>query len=196
MHILQMIEEGQISAADGLRRLNELAGAEEKVTVIPGPSTASAGKRQPLPPNLERWKQWWLLPVWLGVGITTLSALWMYQAYQAGGFGFWFACAWMPFTVGVLVIAAAAASRSAKWIHIRVKTGQREWPQNIALSFPLPIRLTAWFLRTFGHTIPRLKDTGVDELILALADSASPQTPLYVEVDEGGNGERVQVYIG
>ena len=75
-------------------------------------------------------------------------------------------------------------------------TGEKEWPRNIALSFPLPIRLTAWFLRTFGPHIPQLKDTGVDELILALGDSASPGNPLLVNVNEGEGGEQVEVYIG
>ena len=90
------------------------------------------------------------------------------------------------------------ASRTARWIHVRVNTGHasREWPRKISLSFPLPIRLTAWFLRAFGQFIPDLKKTGVDELILALEDNTSPENPLFVDVHEGEDGERVQVYIG
>jgi hypothetical protein len=138
-----------------------------------------------------------MLPLGAGIGITVVSALFMYWAYSgAQSFNFWFFCASAPFALGVVLMALAAASRTAKWIHIRVHTGEQDWPQRIAISLPLPIGLTAWFLRTFGHRLPQLKDTAVDELILALGESASAETPLYVEVDEGDHGEKVQVYIG
>jgi hypothetical protein len=146
--------------------------------------------------NLERWRRWWIVPMWVGTGIVLLSALLMFAAYQGSGFGFWFGCATLPFLAGVLLMALAGFSQSAKWIHIRVKTGKDEWPRNIAISFPLPIRLTAWALRTFGPRIPQLKRTGVDELVLALAEHTSAETPFYVDVDEGSGGEKVQVYIG
>ena len=54
----------------------------------------------------------------------------------------------------------------------------------------------AWLLRLVGPFIPQLRDHGLDELILALAETTSSQAPLYVDVDEGELGERVQVYIG
>ncbi len=200
MHILQMIEDGKITAEEGMRLLSALSGKT-------GEASAGAAPQAPATPdpsrptvNLEHWKRWprSVIPMWVGVGVTTLSALWMYGAYRSGGFGFWFACAGLPFALGVVVMALAAASRTAKWIHIRVKTGHasREWPRSIALSFPLPIQLAAWFLRTFRRRIPNLKDSAVDELILALGESASAEAPLYVEVNEGENGEKVQVYIG
>jgi hypothetical protein len=134
----------------------------------------------------------------VGIGVLLLGALLMYAAFQAGGLGFWFACASLPFAVGVLIMAVAAGSRSARWLHVRVRTNPatNEWPRNIALSFPLPIRLTAWLLRLVGPFIPQLKDHGLDELILALAETTSAEAPLYVDVDEGNGGERVQVYIG
>jgi hypothetical protein len=39
-------------------------------------------------------------------------------------------------------------------------------------------------------------DTSLDEVILSLKDVAKEGTPLFVDVDEGENGERVQVFIG
>jgi len=63
-------------------------------------------------------------------------------------------------------------------------------------GFYLPLGLAAWFLRAFGRFIPQLKGTAVDEMILALGKATGPASPLLVEVDEGENGERVQIYIG
>jgi hypothetical protein len=145
--------------------------------------------------NMRKWKGYWWIPFWVGVGITLMSAALMYSAWVAGGFTFWFACTWFPFMLGVLVMALAYASRTARWLHVRIHQQPGERPQNIAISLPLPLRLTAWFFRTFKGYIPQMGNTGIDELILAL-EATNPDTPFYVEVNEGEDGERVEVYIG
>lgn len=150
-----------------------------------------------VPHDADKWRRWWTIPLWIGVGITIVGGVLMYAAMQAAGASsFWFACAWLPFLLGIAVIVLAWSSRSARWIHIRVRQSPGERPQTIALSFPIPIRLTAWILRHFGHYIPNMEHTGLDEIILALGDKTSPETPFYVEVDEGEDGEKVEIYIG
>jgi hypothetical protein len=146
-------------------------------------------------PNMLKWKGFWWIPFWVGVGITIVSAALMYYAWFGGGFGFWFACTWFPFMLGVAVMALAYASRTARWLHVRVHQQPGERPQNIAISLPIPLHLTAWFFRTFKGHIPHMGNTGIDELIMAL-EATNPDTPFYVEVDEGEDGERVEVYIG
>ena len=133
--------------------------------------------------------------MWVGVGITTISALFMYWAFSASGYGFWFACMWFPFLFGVLVMALAWSSRTSRWLHVRVHQKPGQKPERIAISLPIPLRLTAWFLRIFGHKIPNMGNTSLDEVIMAL-DATSPDAPFYVEVNEGDDGERVEVYIG
>ncbi|MEP7356982.1 MAG: hypothetical protein ABI847_07055 [Anaerolineales bacterium] len=191
MRILQQIEDGQISAAEGLRRL------DPPVVIPPAPKTPPRESAPP-DPGLDYWRRWWLLPLFAGIGIVLFGGLLMFAAYQAGGLGFWFGVASLPFIFGVIVMALAASSRSARWLHIRVKNVNREgeWPRNISLSFPLPIRFTAWVLRMVGPHVPQLKDHGLDELILSLAESTSTDSPLYVDVADGQGGEHVQVYIG
>jgi hypothetical protein len=93
-------------------------------------------------------------------------------------------------------MALAWASRNSRWLHLRIHQKPGERPQTILLSFPLPLRVTAWFLRTFGRSIPQLKNSGVDELIQALEQNTVLADPFYIEVDEGEDGERVQIYIG
>ncbi len=190
--ILEMLDNGRIKAEDAVRLLNALSGAAPPAAGAPAPEPPAA------PPDLDRWRRWWQAPFWLGAAITLAGGGLMYLALRAAAFQVsgWFLLAACPFALGVVVMALAAASRSARWIHIRIDTGRDEWPRRLALSFPLPIRLTAWFLRAFGHRLPELRRTAVDELILALGESATPETPLYVDVKEAGGGERVQVYIG
>jgi hypothetical protein len=96
----------------------------------------------------------------------------------------------------VVLIVMSWGSRTARWLHVRVRQRPGEWPQNIAFSFPIPLRMTAWFLRVFGDFIPGLHGTSVDELIVALGDSTSPENPLYIEVEDDEDGERVEVFIG
>lgn len=119
----------------------------------------------------------------------------MFLAYQKSGFGFWFACLWFPLLLGVIVISLAAASRTTRWLHVRIHQEPGQWPQTIAISMPIPIRFVAWVLRTFKSHIPKMDKTNLDEVILAL-DKTSPDQPFYVEVDEGELGEKVEVYIG
>lgn len=149
-----------------------------------------------LPPDIEKWRRWWVIPLWIGVAITILGGLMMSWAQQTYGYGFWFACAWVPLLLGVILIVMAWGSRTARWLHIRVQQRPGEWPKKIAFSFPIPLRMTAWFLRIFGDFIPGLRGTSVDELVVALGDSTSPENPLFIEVEDGEDGERVEVYIG
>jgi hypothetical protein len=222
MQILDMIERGVISADEGEQLLRALEGAAgtadsappdsetdpEAESQDPGSTEAPPIKEETIefgdarPPgsnfeaHIASWKRWWMIPLWVGVGITILGGLLMFWAYQASGFSFWFGCAWLPFLLGVAVMAMAWSSQTARWLHLRVQQKPGEWPQTIAFSFPLPLRLAAWLVRTFGRYIPQLDKTGVDELILALGKTTGPDTPFFVEVDEGEQGEHVQIYIG
>ena len=221
--ILDMIEGGIITAEEGLRLLQVLddsaaestsavesaSAAEPRSTSGEGPESEAARgwdaaevidhAPPPAPPDpaeIRKWKRWWVVPLWIGAGITVIGGLLMYWAFSASGFGFWFACAWFPFLLGVAVLALAWGSRTSPWLHVRVHQKPGEKPEKIAISFPIPIRLTAWGLRTFGHHLPNMDATGLDEIILALGDTADAATPFFVDVDEGEGGERVQVFIG
>ena len=89
-------------------------------------------------------------------------------------------------------MALSWRSKSGPWIHVRVR-GPKE---NVAVSIPAPIGLTSWVLRNFGHFIPQLEKTSVDEILIALESTSKNNAPLSVVVDEGENGEHVEVFIG
>ncbi len=218
LQILEMIEKGVISASEGVRLLNSLQGepGEAAIPLINPSAKAEPPKTPPAPEVIEqppaaqskapsapyefdtrikKWRRWWWIPLTIGIGITVISGLLMFLAYQKSGFGFWFACLWFPLLFGVIVISLAAASRTTRWLHLRIHQEPGEWPQTIAISLPVPIRFVAWILRTFRPHIPNMDKTNLDEVILAL-DKTSPDQPFYVKVDEGGSGEKVEVYIG
>jgi len=218
LQILEMIESGVINASEGAHLLRALGGeidaqhrlsSEHEAGLLDEPvfdagnapaplsdEAPAAIPKQEFDASIDRWRRWWRIPLWVGVGITVIGSLLMFWAYQSTGFSFWFGCAWLPFLTGLAVMVIAWGSRTARWLHLRVQQAPGNWPRTIAFSFPLPLRLAAWFVRTFGRFIPQLEPVGLDEMILALGRTTSTDTPFYVEVDEGENGERVQVYIG
>ena len=149
------------------------------------------------PLDARKWRRWWTIPLWIGVGLSVVGGVLLYAAVQStGSVNFWFFCAGVPFTLGVLAIILAWQSRTSPWLHLRVQQAPGNSPQRIAISMPLPIRLTAWFLRTFGHKIPSMDGQELDQIILAVGKNTSPENPIYIQVDEGENGEKVEIYIG
>jgi len=210
MKILEMIDQGVISAEEGYALLQALDEddqlPDDGMEIDPFSEDDDLGlihttedhepPQPPDPEDMEKWKRWWFIPVWIGAGITVIGGALMLWAWRASGFGFWFACTWFPFLIGVMILALGWGSQKSPWLHVRVHQKNGESPERVAISLPIPIRLTAWLLRTFGHFIPNMDATGLDEVILALADTKDGDGPFFVDVDEGEDGEKVQVFIG
>lgn len=201
--ILNMIASGKITARQGLSlldALDEQGGQPEEQTSM---NQVERGQIQegkdlveaPMDPAMYSWRNWWQFPLWFGIGITVLSGVLMQSAYQSSGIGFWFACAGFPFLLGVAITALAWSSRSFHWLHVRLRQKSGAWPEKIAISLPLPLPAIAWFMRAFGHKIPGWDRQKVAET-LSLLERITPQTPFYIDVNEGNDGERVQVFIG
>lgn len=149
-----------------------------------------------IPPEAEKWKRFWIVPFWTGVALTSLGGFFMYWAIEAGGFGFWFICAALLFALGVFIITLAWQSQFSPWLHLRVQQSPGEYPQRIAFSLPLPVRPAAWFLRTFGGYIHGLDSNSVNEILQSIEQVTSSENPIYIQVDEGDLGEKVEIYIG
>jgi hypothetical protein len=219
LQILEMIEKGIITASEGVQLLNSLPeeSAEAEVPPIgelpegepksfnttpepevipeaPLPESKTSTAPQEFESEIKKWRRWWWVPLTIGIGITTVSGLLMSVAYQNSSL-FWFGCLWVPLLFGVLVICLSAASRTTRWLHVRVHQEPGDWPRTIAISMPIPIRFTAWLIRIFRPHIDGRDMSNLDEVILAL-DKTSPEQPFYVKVDDGEEGERVEVYIG
>ncbi len=150
--------------------------------------------------EIRYWKSWWYLPFWIGTFIMTLGAIGMYLGYTAARFGIGFWLSWIPFFLGVIVMAISWQSRLARWLHVRIHQEPGERPGSISISLPLPLGLASWFLRNFSHLIPGLRDqkfsgSDLSDILISLGQSVSPENPFYVHVN-GNNGEEVEVFIG
>ncbi|MDF1520975.1 MAG: hypothetical protein RQ728_09415 [Brevefilum sp.] len=208
--VLDMVEQGQISAEEGLRLINAMGGQSEQPSESTDYEASSADQelieikaeeaavRPQIPQEeldrMKHLKRWWVLPFAIGLVITTLGTIWMYMGYTAKGFGFGFWLAWIPFLLGIFITAVSYQSSHGVWLHVRIKQKSGESPQRIVISLPIPLSLTRWVVTTFGDRIPGLKDQPVSEYSEILK-GISPEDPFYVHVDEG-NGEEVEVFIG
>ncbi|MBN2386880.1 MAG: hypothetical protein JXB85_07660 [Anaerolineales bacterium] len=209
--VLKMIEDGKITPEEGLtlmKALEQNPGQAENAA-LPGPAggaSAEEAERKGEPSRMEAdpriaqvkstAQRLWQVPLWAGVATIILSALGMYGLLRGPGMNFWFYCLSLPLLLGVLLVVAAVGSRRARWLFVDVKQKAGERPARIFLGFPLPLKLAGWFLRNFGHKIPDLENTNVDEVIQAVETGFAGDEPLIVNVDEGDDGEKVQVYIG
>jgi hypothetical protein len=214
--VLKMIESGKITAEEGLnliRTLDQDPAEDEATAEEAEAGTASApaaqaeeqkAQAEPSDPAADyrdtqaeaTVHRLWQIPLWIGIGITLLSAAVMYAILVGPGANFWFYFLLLPLFLGVALTALTVGSRHTRWIFVDVRQRYGEWPERIFLGFPLPMKLIAWFLRTFGDEIPHVKKAGVAEIIQAIETGFTSDEPLVVNVDEGDPGERVRVYIG
>ncbi len=182
--ILELIEAGEISVEEGVRRLEALEGsAEVPEEMTPAPDVPIAR------PRLVRIL--WQAMFWLGVALVVGGGLLVAAVYAWGVASGWLICGWPLFGLGVLVVALGWWMRRARWFSLRVR--QSDGPN---VSFALPLGPIAWMLRFLRPFVPQLKETGVDELIMSLHEEVRDGQPFIVEVDEGEDGEQVQVYFG
>jgi len=207
--VLKMIADGKITPEEGLHLMQALdQNPVEKPNPVPefaavAGSTDLPPASQPFvapDPRLESLKtsvhRLWQIPLWIGIAVTIASALGMFAILQRSGANFWFYFLLLPLLLGVAVTAIAVGSRQARWLYVDVHQKPGGHPERIFLGFPLPLKFTAWILRTFGAWIPQLHHTNVDEIIQVIEAGFSGNEPLIVHVDEGEGGERVKVYIG
>lgn len=213
--VLKMIEEGRVTPEEGLRLLQTLeqnpAEDESRPTqpeAVPhpeqgsGPVDTEAGPGSVPDPDVSRGVEitrrlWLFIPLVIGTLVTVLGGWIMYANMHPSSFNAWFYCLGLPVVLlGVAILVGGSASQAARWIYLRVEQKPGEHPRYIVLGFPLPLGLAAWILRNFGHFIPNMDQTTVEEIFMVLGQATSSDSPLVVNVDEGDGGNRVQVYLG
>ncbi len=188
MRILEKIEAGELDVEEGARRLEALIEASEAI----GPSEPPDASASPIPrPTLVRWL--WQIVFWTGVGLMAAGGLLLAPAYAGAGARRALVWGWVLFALGMLGLALGWWLQRARWLFLRVR--QSDGP-NISFALPLPLGPIAWVLRIARPFVPQLRETGVDELLLALQEEVLSGRILAVEVNEGEGREQVQVYFG
>jgi hypothetical protein len=200
--ILKRLEAGKIDVDEAAAQLValETAGSEARaeapeteaprIEALSEWSSPAAGLTEP---SESRWARFWIYPMMAGGGVLILGALVMALVYATSAARGWLVCGWLPMLLGLGIMLLALWTRRAPWLHVRIS---EEGKRKIALSFPVPLTLAAWVVRIIQPFVPQLRETAVDELILALRDSRVPGEPLFVDVQDDEEGERVEVYFG
>ncbi len=119
--VLKMVEEGKISADEGLKLLQAPAddGLVEGVNAIETESGEGEARSAPdFDEKIGSFRHLWMMPFWVGVLLTVLSACWMFSVLHNG---FWFAVAFLPFLLGVALTGFGLESRASRWISIKVR---------------------------------------------------------------------------
>ncbi|MGD8472603.1 MAG: hypothetical protein PVH95_00640 [Anaerolineae bacterium] len=193
LEILKMVEMGQIDAQEAAMLLSALGESQAVEDAGEAPAEALAPDREAPEPLNTRWTTFWIYPLMAGGAILLLGALVVALVSLTGGAWGWLLCGWPLLLLGLLVFVLALWSRSATWMHLRIS---EEGKRKMALSFPVPLGLAAWAIRIAQPFVPQLRDTGVDEVILAVRESASRGEPLFIDVQDDEDGERVELYLG
>jgi hypothetical protein len=196
LQILKMLQAGQIDAEQASALLAAVGEPEpgteasmedvDEVEVL-APTPESAARMR------DSWSRFWILLLVAGVAVLFLGALIISLTYSADTLWGALLCGWPLALVGLAVVLLAIWSRRATWMHLRISEGGQ---RKIAFGFPLPLTLAAWVMRVAQPFIPQLQETGVDDLIIALRESAAHGQPFSIDVQDDEDGERVQLYIG
>jgi hypothetical protein len=204
IEILNQVARGELSVDEGNRLLAEMEMAQSAQVEPTPPDHQTAGEMaivadpQAQPElneqELERirsWHRWNWIPLTLFLVLTGFAALWIYQGYRAGGFGWGFWLSWIPFLIGVLGIFAFW---NMKWVHVRVRDKKGGRVQRVSISVPLPLGILPWIFNTFNKYIPaNVREQ--QESILMINEVLKTDEPIHIHVTEKED-EEVEIFIG
>ena len=203
--ILQMVEQGKVSAGDAAKLMLALDAdadlAEEEMEVIQ--TVTSQGFESTEAPEFEeiksRARRFSLIPLWIGIFITVTSAWVIYGIQQNGIANFWFYCMLLPLLAGVFLITLGAGGRSARWIYLDVDrpyAKRGDGPRHITFGLPLPFGIIDWFFRTFGNYFQGLSKDRVEGMIQLMNVMRNSNEPFILNIDDSADGEHVRIFIG
>ena len=124
--ILKMLEDGKISADEAMQLIKALeeAPVEDEIEVIETEAgsesefEAAEGSVRSAAPEFEevkaRARRFAMVPLWIGVAFTVLASYWLYVLVQNSNYGFWFACAWFPLLLGILLVGLSASGVNSR----------------------------------------------------------------------------------
>jgi hypothetical protein len=194
--VLQMLQDGKLTAeqAQELLQALEPTATEETQEAVEGEIVAPVE-----PPDMDRFRRFWQYPFFIALAVLIAVGLGLRSMYQAseGTMTFWFFCVLSLFILTFILTALAFLSRSAPWVHVRVR---EKGGRKIAISLPLPMGLAQWGIGIARNFVPEQEQGNLDmaaEFIRSARHDlkGSDTEPLMINVDDE-DGDQVQVFIG
>jgi hypothetical protein len=96
------------------------------------------------------------------------------------------------FVLGLLVLVLGWWLQGARWFTLRVR--EHDGPA-FSIALPLPLGLVPGLLRVAKPFVPQLQGMEVDQLILAMRDELRDGRSFVVNVDEGEDGDQIEMYF-
>ena len=207
LEILEMIQQGKISPDEGLKLIEaigeswneiqeEYSFAKTEMEGLPFVDEPVSEGPEIVLEDLNKWRGWWVVPFWIGVGITVLGGALIYSTWSARGIGFGFIASWIPFLIGIGILVLGWNSQTGPWLHLRIQQKPGEKPERIAISLPIPYRLLSWSIQTFGSFIPGTDKAALESILPVLGNYSPGDLPLSIDVNDGDDHEKVRIYIG
>jgi hypothetical protein len=202
--VLKMIENGKLTADEGLKLIHTLDDApESEISSVPQVesslnSTGHAPSQEVISnQTVQKYKgfidKFWQVVLWTGVVITILGAFGTYLIIQSQGWSPWLILVMIPLVFGIFLLAISVGAHRSHFMIVDVHQKKGGQPEHIFLGFPLPLKLFNWFVRTFKNMIPGLNKVNLEEFTTVLDTSISRGEPMVIDVDDSGN--RVKVYM-
>jgi hypothetical protein len=194
LRILKSIETGEISVEEGVRRLERLGGSETVEASRSGEASTLTGEQAQSPSGVPI--PGFVHVVWrvvFGVGVAVLAGggFLLMRAYTREGMPAlpW---GWVLFVLGLVVLLLGWWLERARWFTLRLR--EHGGPA-FTIALPLPLGLVVGMLRVAKPFVPQLREMEADQLILAMRDELQAGRSFVVNVDEGEDGDRVEVYF-
>lgn len=194
LRVLDLIESGQISGEEGVRRLERLSEAETAETSPYAEVSAptGAGDRAPAEfslPGVVRIA--WQIVFGVGIAVLAGGGFLLARAYSRLGTP-GLTWGWVVFVLGLVVLLLGWWLQRARWFTLRVREHEGA---AFTIALPLPLGLVGWLLRVAEPFVPQLQAVRADQLILAMRDELENDRSFVISVDEGEDGDQVEMYF-
>lgn len=196
LEILRLIESGDISVEEGLRRLERVGQSGTRSGN--GPDTTGGSEARSLPNGAERSQLTlrWVRVLWqtvFGVGVAMVAGggLLLSRAYGREGMP-GLTWGWVLFALGLVIMGLGWWLQQARWLTVRVREHNGS---AFTIGLPLPLGLAQWLLRLVRPWVPAFHGVEVDELVLALRDGIRDGGSVVIDVDEGPGADKVEVRV-
>lgn len=191
--ILQMVQEGAITPDEAARLLDALVEEALPAAGDGSPAPAPAPARAPddviAPGPAPRFRRYWEVPFAVGLILLGLAGVCVSSVS-----GVLLLCGWSAFVVAAIIALAGWWSRSAAWVHVRIRESDGD---RLSFSLPLPMGLAGRGLGLAQRYVDDDTRANLDVAagLLDMFRAADSNEPMTVEIDEE-DGDYILVHIG